>query len=167
MLARFPEAIPVVQVLDVMLEKINIQVLVASKNPTFPLIISNHSKRIMRFSMCFFMILPRKIIDRTGWPHRLHQGIPRELRKELLKATGRRMALQLWELLLSGSGWRRTGKLTHLERTGNDWGYNGTFFFKKKNLYIYIYMNNTNISVYIWTKRKRERVCIYNGILLV
>ena len=117
MLARFPEAIPVVQVLDVMLEKINIQVLVASKNPTFPLIISNHSKRIMRFSMCFFMILPRKIIDRTGWPHRLHQGIPRELRKEILEATGRRMALKLRKTtLVERSKWRVPRELKHLHQ---------------------------------------------------
>ena len=117
MLAGFPEAIPVVQPLDVMLEKINIQVLVASKDPTFPLIISNHSKRIMRFSMCFFMILPRKIIDRTGWPHRLHQGIPRELRKEILEATGRRMALKLRKTtLVERSGWRVPRELKHLHQ---------------------------------------------------
>ena len=117
MLARFPEAIPVVQVLDVMLEKINIQVLVASEDPTFPLIISNHSKRIMRFSMCFFMILPRKIIDRTGWPHRLHQGIPRELRKEILEATGRRMALKLRKTtLVERSRWRVPRELKHLHQ---------------------------------------------------
>ena len=117
MLARFPEAIPVVQVLDVMLEKINIQVLVASEDPTFPLIISNHSKRIMRFSMCFFMILPRKIIDRTGWPHRLHQGIPRELRKEILEATGRRMTLKLRKTtLVERSRWRVPRELKHLHQ---------------------------------------------------
>ena len=117
MLARFPEAIPVVQVLDVMLEKINIQVLVASEDPTFPLIISNHSKRIMRFSMCFFMILPRQIIDRTGWPHRLHQGIPRELRKEILEATGRRMALKLRKTtLVERSRWRVPRELKHLHQ---------------------------------------------------
>jgi hypothetical protein len=117
MLAGFPEAIPVVQPLDVMLEKINIQVLVASKDPTFPLIISNHSKRIMRFSMCFFMILPRKIIDRTGWLHRLHQGIPRELRKEILEATGRRMALKLRKTtLVERSGWRVPRELKHLHQ---------------------------------------------------
>jgi hypothetical protein len=117
MLAGFPEAIPVVQPLDVMLEKINIQVLVASKNPTFSLKISNQSKRIMWFSMCFFMILPRKIIDRTGWLHRLHQGIPRELRKEILEATGRRMALKLRKTtLVERSGWRVPRELKHLHQ---------------------------------------------------
>ena len=87
------------------------------KNPTFSLKISNQSKRIMWFSMCFFMILPRKIIDRTGWLHRLHQGIPRELRKEILEATGRRMALKLRKTtLVERSGWRVPRELKHLHQ---------------------------------------------------
>ena len=85
------------------------------------------------------VFLWNQAIQSSPWT-RLHQGIPRELRKELLKATGRRLALQLWELLLSGSGWRRTGKLKHLERTGNHWGYNGIYFLKKKLVYIHIYV---------------------------
>ena len=58
---------------------------------------------------------PKKIIFRTGWP-RLHQGIPRELFKELLEATGRRMALQLRETaLVEWSRWRVPGELKHLK----------------------------------------------------
>ena len=67
--------------------------------------------------MCFFMILPWKIIDRTGRPHRLHQGIPRELRKEILEATGRRMALKLRKTtLVERSGWRVARELKHLHQ---------------------------------------------------
>ena len=88
-----------------------------------------------------YFISSYKSTNQSSWVTRLHQGIPRELRKELLEATGWRLALQLWELLLSGwSSWRGTGKLKHLERTGSHWGYNEYMENLPLHVYIYIYI---------------------------
>ena len=77
MLANFPETIPVAHPIYVMLEKINILILVASKDPTFPLIISTRPRKKTTTSsfLCFVL---QDFAPKHHLPNRMAPPAPRD-----------------------------------------------------------------------------------------